>query len=149
MAQKIITRAINLPLSADTVWQLVQRPKTFAYLTSPLMSARTEIPDQAFTGLVMKGRLFFLSVIPLWVHRLEMKKVDSQLRMLETDEHGGPFRVWRHRIEVASRDESSCEYRDTLEIDAGRLTPILAYSVRFMFFYRHLRWRSLGRLLSD
>jgi len=38
-----------------------------------------------------------------------------------------------------------CRYSDTVEIDAGALTPLVAGFTRVLFGHRHRRWQRLVR----
>jgi len=55
------------------------------------------------------------------------------------------LRAWLHSFTVVAEGPAACRYTDTVEIDAGALSPLIAFLARWFYRYRHRRWRKLVR----
>jgi hypothetical protein len=64
---------------------------------------------------------------------------------VQTEEGGGPIRLWEHRISVEPLGEVRCRYTDDLVIDAGGLTPAVMAFANLFYRHRQRRWRRLAR----
>jgi hypothetical protein len=53
------------------------------------------------------------------------------------------LRTWDHTLHVEPVDQTSCRYSDTVDIDAGALTPAATLMAGWIYRYRHRRWRKL------
>ncbi|MEM7768035.1 MAG: SRPBCC family protein [Pseudomonadota bacterium] len=71
--------------------------------------------------------------------RWTMKVVerDDANRVMRSEEHGGPVRLYRHRLTVEPLTVTSCRYTDHCDVDAGWLTPLIAPQFRRMYERRH------------
>ncbi|HXV93476.1 MAG TPA: hypothetical protein VD813_09275 [Pseudonocardia sp.] len=86
--------------------------------------------------------------MPFSRHTIEVAEVDEGGRRLVTEERGGLLRRWRHTIEVRPAGAGTCRYSDTVEIDAGPLTPVVAAVARVFYRLRQRRWRALAPFLA-
>jgi hypothetical protein len=137
----------DLPTEADRVWQAMQHPVSFSYVCRgligiPALSGRTEPMLEGEHGT---GWLLLFHVVPLSHHTIYLAKVDPASRTLHSQEHGGMLRVWNHTLHVEQISEHRCRYSDTVEIDAGYLTPIVAGASTWIYRYRQRRWHKLVR----
>jgi len=137
----------ELPTDAAPVWDAMKQPATFVYVVRgllgvPALAGRTT-PMRA--GEVGGGWLFALHVVPLHRHTIEVVAVDEQHRSIRTHEHGGLLRRWDHTLHVVPVADGRCRYSDTVEIDAGPLTPVVAAIAVGIYRYRQRRWHRLVR----
>lgn len=137
----------ELPTTADNVWQAMRHPASFSYVTRgligiPALAGRTE-PFRA--GESGTARLLLLHLIPLWRHTIQLVELDPATRTLRSREHGGILTAWNHTLHVEPTGERRCRYSDTVDIDAGRLTPLVAATARLLYRYRQRRWHRLVR----
>jgi hypothetical protein len=86
-------------------------------------------------------------VVPAYRHTIEVVAVDEEERTIRTHEHGGVLRRWDHVLhtEPLGGDEARCHYSDTVTIDAGRLTAVVAALAVGIYRYRQRRWHRLVR----
>ena len=59
--------------------------------------------------------------------------------------------IWRHPVGMASVEPigaRSFKYRDTVTIEAGPLTPLVAAYAHWFYRVRQRRWRALARELA-
>jgi hypothetical protein len=152
-----VTRTIDvsteLPTDADRVWAAMKQPATFLYVTRglfgmPALAGRTE---PVRVGEAGSGWLFAFHVVPAYRHTIEVVAVDEETRTVRTHEHGGVLRRWDHVLHVepvsgpGAGGEPRCQYRDTVTIDAGRLTGVVAAMAVGIYRYRQRRWHRLVR----
>jgi hypothetical protein len=136
-----------LPTDADRVWPAMLSPVTFLYVCKglfgiPALSGRSEALHPGERGT---GWLFALHLIPAYRHTIEIVEVDEAGRTLRTHEHGGVLKAWNHTLHVEPVDERSCRYSDTVDIDAGVATGLVAALAVGIYRYRHRRWHKLVR----
>lgn len=134
-----------LPTDADSVWQAMQYPVTFRYVCRGLFG----MPALAGRSAPMRvgergtGWLFAFHVFPAYRHTLEILSVDADNRTITTHEFGGVLKSWDHTLHVEPVQENRCRYTDSIDIDAGVLTPVVARVARGLFAYRQRRWHKL------
>ncbi len=138
----------TLPTDAERVWRAMQSPVTFLYVCKgllgvPALAGRSE-PLRA--GERGTGWLFAFHVIPAYRHTIEVLEVDDAKRTVRTHEHGGVLRAWNHTLRVEPVDAQTCRYSDTVEIDAGLITRLVAALAVGIYRYRQRRWHKLVRL---
>lgn len=137
----------ELPTTADAVWQAMQHPVSLLYVTRgliglPALAGRTA-PIRA--GEAGTSWVLLLHVIPLSRHTIHVTEVDHDTRTLRSREHGGPIRTWNHTLHVAPAGDGRCRYSDTVDIDAGPLTGLVARLAVGLYRYRQRRWHRLVR----
>jgi hypothetical protein len=137
----------DLDAPVDAVWDAMQRPDTFLYVvrglfSMPKLAGRTEPFVAGESGT---GWLCALHVIPVDRHTIHVEVVDPTTHTIRTREHGGVLRTWNHTLRVEPLADGRSRYTDTVEIDAGRLTPVMARGATQIFRYRQRRWHRLVR----
>ena len=142
---KTIRLETELPTSADKVWRAMCHPASFTYVTRgligvPALAGRTEPFREGECGT---GWLLLFHVIPLSRHTIHLTGLDQATRTLRSREHGGLLRGWNHMMHVEPTGDQRCSYSDTVEIDAGPLTGIVAALAVWIFRYRQRRWHKL------
>jgi hypothetical protein len=65
-----------------------------------------------------------------------------------TNESGGFVRVWNHDARFKPLGPARCSYTDTIEIDAGLLTPLVVAWAHMQYRVRQRRWRQLAAVLG-
>jgi hypothetical protein len=144
---RTVSVATDLDAPAARVWQAMLLPATFLHVTRGLirMPALEGRIDPVVAGESGTGRLWAFGVVPLHRHTIEIAGVDPDTGTLSTHEHGGVLHRWDHvlRVEPAGPDRS--RYSDTVTIEAGPLTPLVALLAAGIYRYRQRRWRRLAR----
>ncbi len=147
---RTVDRSITLPAPADAVWGAVCTPGAFRVVTRglvrlPVLATRVEPWRE---GETVSGLLLLGGVLPLSRHHLHVTEIDHGRRRMVSDEHGGLIRRWHHEITVEPIDESTCRYRDLLEIDAGPLTAVVTAWASGFYRIRQRRWWDLAAALT-
>jgi hypothetical protein len=137
----------ELPTDADRVWFAMQQPVTFLYVVRGLFSmpALAGRSDPLVEGESGTGWLFAFHVIPTYRHTIGIVEVDDATRTIRTAEHGGVLKRWDHVLHAEPLGDGRCRYSDTVTLDAGRLTPVVAAVAVRLYRYRQRRWRRLAR----
>jgi hypothetical protein len=137
----------ELPTSADRVWSAMKHPASFLYVTRglvgfPALAGRT---DPIRAGEVGTGRVFAFNLIPTYRHTIEVLDVDDATRSIRSHEYGGALRRWDHTLHVEAVSEARSLYSDTVTIDAGGMTRLVALMATGIYRYRQRRWHRLVR----
>ena len=150
---KTVYLETELPTDAERVWQSMQHIGTFLYVCRglfgiPALAGRTEPMREGESGSAL-GWAFH--VIPAYRHHIHVERIDRETMTIRTHEHGGILRTWNHTLHVEPIGEQRCRYSDSIDIDAGPLTPSAAALATRIFRYRQRRWRKLvdKHLLPD
>jgi hypothetical protein len=85
-----------------------------------------------------------LGILPVSRHTITIERLDGNSRELQSDEHGGLIRSWRHLIRIIPIDDHTCRYEDIVEIEAGLATPIVGSFARWFYGIRQKRWQELA-----
>lgn len=135
----------QLPTDAEQVWAAMQHPTSFTYvcrgvLGIPTLVGRTAAMRESESGT---GWLLLFHLIPLSRHTIHLVEIDPTTKTLRTHEHGGLLRSWNHALHVEPISTQACRYSDTVDIDAGTLTPVVARLAILLYRYRQRRWHKL------
>lgn len=135
----------ELPTDADRVWSAMQHPASFLYVVRglfgmPALAGRTEPVRE---GEVGSGWLFAFHVVPAYRHTIEIVEVDPGARTIRSHEYGGVLKRWDHTLHVEPISDSTCRYSDTVTIEAGNLTGLVAVVATAIYRYRQRRWHRL------
>ncbi len=128
----------------------MQSPVTFLYVCRGLFGCafcwwgRAE-PLRA--GERGTGWLTAFHVIPAYRHTIEVIEIDRRrARRSGPTSTAGCCAAWNHTLRVEPVDAQTCRYSDTVKIDAGMLTAVVAALAVGIFRYRQRRWHKLVRL---
>lgn len=142
-----IRLSTDLPVPAETAFALAQKLELFEFVCAPILRVPLpRMPDVLVTGTEASGRLWWFGVIPSWRHHLRLVHIGEN--EIHTNEHGGPVRIWNHRLTFERLTATTCRYTDEIEIDRGIHGFVTRAFVHLMFRHRHRRWRALARVLS-
>lgn len=118
----IVSISTELQMPADTACRLAATPDVMMFVLAPVLSlSRENVPPP---GTVVEPGI--LRHRPGEVVRPdpELETHDHPRRErsaheLYTTEHGGPLKVWNHRLTFEPITENSCRYTDQIEIEDG------------------------------
>lgn len=142
--------------SAQEVWQTLLSSSSFQYIIQPLVVANCHQPNdyperwQQGQTIVIKPYLF--GFIPLPLKQITFETIACQTvapsasfaaGFIQTRESDAMIKVWDHTIEVVSLGQHKTKYRDTIDIQAGVLTPFVCAFAHWFYRHRQKRWLSL------
>ena len=150
MCMAVVQHSTQLDASVDVVWNAVKTPSAFRRVTRGLlrMPVIRERNVDWCEGETVVGWTFLFGFLPFSRHYLHIARINESTRTLSSREFGGLIRVWNHDIEVMAINETSCLYRDRIEIDAGLMTPIVVAYAHWFYRMRQRRWRALAKEIN-
>lgn len=131
----------------DRVWEEVRKPRLLLYVAAPWIRfdpVRPEsLPDVWQDGEYVVSMRFH-GAVPLGRQTVVISYPEpmGDTRRLRDDGYGGVIRRWDHLMEVSPHPEGTL-YRDSVAIDAGWLTPLVAAFAQRYYEHRQRRWRTL------
>jgi hypothetical protein len=142
-----VRRETDLDAPAAPVWQAILQPATMLYVLKGLFSFPALVGriDPISEGEVGRGWTLLFHVVPFARWTIKVVRVDPDHKTIVTNEHGGMIRVWNHTLHVDELAPGRSRYTDSIELDAGPLTPVVAAGVGLIFSYRQRRLRRLAR----
>jgi len=142
---RTVVRETELAAGIERVWEAMLLPSTFVYVCRGLLGIPSlhDRRTPMYLGEEGSGWLFLFHVIPLARHTIHVIGIDEASHTIRTNEHGGLIKQWDHTLHAEAIGATRTRYRDTIDIDAGRLTPLFVASAKLIFRYRHHRWHKL------
>ncbi|MBF6343959.1 hypothetical protein IU421_21765 [Nocardia cyriacigeorgica] len=143
-----VSVSTELPISAEHAWRLAQKPEMLEYVLAPIIRMTGPgLPDRLEAGVSGTARMWMFGVIPAWKHHITVVRLEPTESY--TNEHGGPIRVWNHRLTFTPLGDNRCRYTDEIEIEDGWRAFGLRQFVTFLFRHRQRRWRTFARIIAD
>jgi hypothetical protein len=100
--------------------------------------------EQVGDDLSLTFRLW--GIVPLGWWRIRVVARDDASMRLKSEESGVLVRRWAHEIVIEALSPSTSRLTDTIEIDAGVLTPLVVRFARAEYAARHVARK---RLVED
>jgi hypothetical protein len=146
MIARISTR---LPCSENELWQRIIEPGSLQFVASPILSfvpaEDCDLEGEWQVGRPYPLKLYFLKVIPLGRHTIQLVKIDKDTNTIASRESGLLARVWNHTISFREVSPGVVSYKDEIEIRAGWLTPVIWLFAQLFYRHRQRRWKALLR----
>jgi hypothetical protein len=139
-----------LDCSAPKAWNEVQKSSLLLHVSWPvarLVAAGTPFPERWTVGLTFQCKPFALGIVPIGVHTVHIEKIDHETYEIQTREHDPLILRWDHLISIKPLDDSRSIYRDTIDIDAGRMTSLVWAWANWLYRHRQRRWHALAKTL--
>ncbi|TLG10838.1 hypothetical protein FEK35_13015 [Nocardia cyriacigeorgica] len=138
----------ELPISVEDAWRLAQKTEMLEYVLAPIIRmSGLNLPKQLEAGVSRSARMWMFGVIPTWTHHLTVVRIEPS--EIYSNEHGGPVRVWNHRLTFTPLGDNRCRYTDEIEIEDGWRALGLRQFVAFLFRHRQRRWREFARIIAN
>jgi hypothetical protein len=149
MAQVCLTTI--LPCRPDETWARVSTSALLLHVAAPLIhftpKAGTSFPAIWEPG-EYRAWMWLFGFIPIGWQAVVISEPAPQgdTRFIRDNGYGPLIRRWDHWIEIAPAAEGGgTRYTDTVTIEAGLLTPLIAAFARVFYAHRQRRWRSLAQ----
>ena len=85
---------------------------------------------------------------PLGYAKLKFERIDQNAGEMRTRESDQLCCRWDHCIRVKPLSNGQTGYSDTVEIDAGWLTPLVWLFARWFYRHRQRRWQKIAERLA-
>lgn len=146
MLARISTR---LACTEAELWQKIIEPGSLQFVASPILSfvpvEGGALDGEWKVGLAYPLKLYFLKVIPLGRHTIQLVKIDKRTNTIVSQESGLLARVWNHTIRFHEVRPGQVTYTDEIEIQAGGFTPLIWVFAQMFYRHRQRRWKVLLR----
>jgi hypothetical protein len=129
---------------AETVYQVAVDYPTLSELSAGLVHYRG-LPEGRMTrGDVVDIEVSTFGLLPWSPYQIEVVELDPAAHRFVTHERGAGIKHWHHDMRIVAT-ETGARQTDSLEIDAGAMTPLIAAFAKHMYRKRHgPRQRLLG-----
>ena len=128
-------------------WQRLIEPESLQYVAAPILSFKPvgthALEDQWRVGATHSLELYFMKILPLGLHTIQLVKIDREANTLESKETGRLARVWNHKIWFKEVTPGKVSYTDDIKIKAGWLTPAIVLFAHWFYRHRQRRWKML------
>lgn len=137
----------QLDCTASELWQEISKPDSLQFVASPIL-VFVPIESGVFDieweiGRDYPLKLYFLNLIPLGRHTIQLVEVDRDRNVISSRESGPLVPVWNHTILFQETRPGLVSYTDEIEIRAGWLTPFVWLFAYVFYRHRQRRWKML------
>jgi hypothetical protein len=146
----IVDVSTVLNCSAAKAWDEVLKSSLLVHVIRPLarvVPVGGPFPERWSEGCTVQCKSFVFGVIPIGVRTLRFEKVDQKNYQIQIREHDPLIARWDHLVSIKPLDDNILIYRDTIEIDAGRLSLVVGAWANWFYRHRQRRWRALASTL--
>lgn len=88
-------------------------------------------------GQAFDVRVSLFGFLPWQDYHMEVVELDEANMLIRSSERGAGVKSWSHTMQVSPCPDGGTTLSDTIEIDAGWLTPVFAAWARFLYRARH------------
>jgi hypothetical protein len=145
---KTISISSVFPASAEEIWKRLLHVDTLKAITKPMMTF-TPVEGAAENPAWREGGVYSFKIRAFGVlpigdrHSIEVKRIDSEHFIIQTQERNETVTVWNHRIVLTPLSNGHTRYTDIVQIYAGRLTPAIVWWSRMFYRHRQRKWVAL------
>ena len=131
----------------DRVWAELQSPSLLIEVMQPLARVRpvepAVFPERWEEGKTVYCYCWILGIIPIGRRRLHLERIDGNKMEIQSRESDPVVKRWDHLIKVEPAEGARTRYSDSIEIDAGILTPFVWLWAKGFYLHRQRRWRKI------
>lgn len=136
MGQKhTVTR--DYPVSAAALWADILDPAALADSMKGVVTYEGLPTEPVYEGQEIVVRLKRWGWLPVGKWTMKVVRLDAKNYVLESEEHGGIVKCYRHRLVVKATGPDTCRYTDRLDLDAGLFTRLVMPSFKKIYETRH------------
>lgn len=144
-----LTLTYDYDASPDQVWRVATDLDSLREAVAGLIVYEGLPTGRIFEGQEIDVRFSLFGRLPWQDYHMKVVNMKEADRSFESAEHGGAVKSWRHRLRV-DETPTGARLMESIEIDAGWMTPIYTAWARFMYRRRHApRVAMLARLTGD
>ncbi len=140
-----------LPVPASIVWRELQKSETLDFIAAPMVvfNYKTTKPEHWHKGN-FEVELKLFGFIPFGSQTISISFPDTVNNKLFLRDNGYSNLIskWDHLISVEPLGENTL-YADSLEINAGILTPFIWLFACLFYSHRQKRWVKLTKQLNS
>ena len=134
MATVTIVNEYNVP--ARQLWAIVTDYQALGDIMQGLASFKGLPQGRTRIGQRMEVMVSLFGKLPKQPYLMEVVECDDTRMILRSSERGAGVKSWLHTLTVTEIATGN-RLTDTIEIDAGLLTPMFALWARYVYSARH------------
>lgn len=131
--------------NAQSLWSMGKDVALLDKVSRPVISLK-QLPPEETTwrqGGIYNFRIKLFGIIPWADHQVRMKRYCDRSLTFETDESGGPIKVWKHQHRLIPLEPNRAVCRDEIEIKAGVMSPLVWLMAQALYRKRHRVLRNI------
>jgi hypothetical protein len=147
---RTVELSTTLDCTPDEAWRRVRTSALLMHVAAPLIRF-APVGDKAFPETWTPGEyrasMWLLGVLPIGWQAVVISEPapEGQTRFIRDNGYGPLIKRWDHWIAIRPGEGGTAHYTDTVHIEAGALTPLIAGFARLFYAHRQRRWRALAR----
>jgi len=144
----IISSTLNN--SAEKIWNKLLNIETLIEIYKPMATFKSNLNEKEMKWEINKEyifKLFIYGFIPFGDHKIILKKLDKENKIILSNEHNKIVKIWNHLIFMENVGENEIKYTDEVEIYAGIFTLFTAIWAKLFYKHRQKKWKRISILL--
>ena len=144
----IISSTLNN--SAEKIWTKLLNIETLVEICKPMATFKSKLNDKEMKWEINKEyifKLFIYGFLPFGDHKIILKKLDKENKIILSNEYNKIVKIWNHLIIMENIGENEIKYTDEVEIYAGILTLFTAIWAKLFYKHRQKKWKRISMLL--
>jgi len=151
----IISSTLNN--SAEKIWNKLLNIETLIEICKPMATFKSKINETEMKWEINKEyifKLFIYGFIPFGNHKIILKKLDKENKIILSNEYNKIVKIWNHLIFMKNIGENEIKYTDEVEIYAdeveiyaGIFTLFTAIWAKLFYKHRQKKWKRISMLL--
>jgi len=144
----IISSTLNN--SAEKIWNKLLNIETLIEICKPMVTFKSKINEKEMKWEINKEyifKLFIYGFIPFGDHKIIIKKLDKENKIILSNEYNKIVKIWNHLIFMENVGENEIKYTDEVEIYAGIFTLFTAIWAKLFYKHRQKKWKRISMLL--
>ena len=144
----IISSTLNN--SAEKIWNKLLNIETLIEICKPMATFKSKINETEMKWEINKEyifKLFIYGFLPFGDHKIILKKLDKENKIILSNEYNKIVKIWNHLIIIENLGENEIKYTDEVEIYAGIFTLFTAIWAKLFYKHRQKKWKRISMLL--
>ena len=144
----IISSTLNN--SAEKIWNKLLNIETLIEICKPMATFKSNLNEKEMKWEIDKEyifKLFIYGFIPFGNHKIILKKLDKENKIILSNEYNKIVKIWNHLIFMENVGENEVKYTDEVEIYAGIFTLFTAIWAKLFYKHRQKKWKRISILL--
>lgn len=133
---------------AALVWHIATDLECLKQVTRSLLTYRSLPTGSIYAGQELQVDVSLFGKLPYQPYRMKVVSFDPEKFYFQSSESGAGVKSWQHKLQVI-KDQDRCRIEESIEIDAGFMTPVFTAWARFMYKKRHQPRLEILRNLSS
>ena len=144
----IISSTLNN--SAEKIWNKLLSIETLIEICKPMATFKSKLNEKEIKWKINKEyifKLFIYGFIPFGDHKIILKILDEENKIILSNEYNKIVKIWNHLIIMENLGENEIKYTDEVEIYAGIFTLFTAIWAKLFYKHRQKKWKRISMLL--